>query len=118
MTMTSKRGIPSNRILEIDLHGLNSEQAESGILRILDEYAGQAGFVLRIIHGKGTGILADLVERIGRRDPRVASVDKSFLNPGMTSYTLSGQKGASRAPGPSTPTHWDYLPPPVRKRKR
>ena len=116
--MTTRRGTPSNRIREIDLHGLNSEQAESRILRILDENAGQAGLVLRFVHGKGAGILADLVERIGKRDPRVSSVDKSFFNPGMTSFTLNGQKGTHPAAHPNTPAHWNQPPPPVRKRKR
>lgn len=117
--MASTRGrTTASQINEIDLHGLDSTQAEMRILRILDEYAGRAGLVLRFVHGKGTGALADLVERIGARDPRVASVDKSFLNPGMTSYTLSDLKKPHTAPRISAPAHWDQPPPPVRKRKR
>lgn len=116
--MSSRMRASMNQIGEVDLHGLHSDQAEMRILRILEEQAGREGLVIRFIHGKGSGILADLVERIGKRDPRVASVDKSFLNPGMTSFTMSGSKGSHTTPRPNLPSHWDPPPPPVRKRKR
>jgi dsDNA-specific endonuclease/ATPase MutS2 len=119
MTMASARSrASSGQIQEVDLHGLHTDQAEARILRVLDEQAGREGLVIHFIHGKGLGVLADLVERIGRRDPRVASVERSFFNAGMTGYTLSGQKVNRSASMVSTPAHWNQPPPPVRKRKR
>lgn len=114
----SHRRNSSGLTCEVDLHGLSSDQAEMRILRILDENAGHSGQVIRFIHGKGTGILADVVQRLGQRDPRVASVERSFLNPGMTSYTLSEMKKPHVIMRVNTPTTWEQSPPPVRKRKR
>ena len=104
--------------MEIDLHGLSVELAEARILHTLSDQAGREGMEVRFVHGKGLGILADLVDRVGRRDPRVASVDRSFLNPGVTTYTLSGSKGSERNPRAHDSTGWDLPVPPVRRRKR
>lgn len=100
--------------LEYDFHGLTASEAESKLRSILTRHQGQSGCLIRIIHGKGTGILADLVLRIARADPRVLSADRGFLNPGTTDILLNEKtRPPARRGGES---HTPVIPS-IRKRK-
>jgi DNA mismatch repair protein MutS2 len=58
---------------EIDLRGLVADEARMELMRALDS-AVQAGLgELRVIHGKGTGVLREAVAEYARSDPRVKS---------------------------------------------
>ncbi|MCK6497543.1 Smr/MutS family protein [bacterium] len=104
--------------LEVDLHGLHADQAEQRILQILDMHCGRQGLDIRFIHGKGSRILEGIVDRIGRSDPRVASVVKHFFNSGMTSLILSGQTKTPPRRALSSEVHLLHPVPPVRKKKK
>lgn len=101
--------------IEYDFHGLTATEGESKLRSILARHQGQAGTLLRIVHGKGTGTLADLVLRVARADPRVLSADRGFLNPGATDILLNEKTRATQTP--PADRHIPVLPP-VRKRKR
>lgn len=104
--------------IEVDLHGLHAEQAENRIMQVLDTHAGRQGLEIRIIHGKGSGILEGIVDRIGRADPRVESVEKSFFNPGMTTLILSSKARSPLKHNPVDSSNLHHPIPPVRRKKR
>lgn len=116
MTHSRKKSSVAS-VPEYDLHGLTGIEAEREIVRVLKLHEGKSGQHVLFIHGKGgSGILAEVVARVGRRDPRVSQVEPGFLNPGVTTLVLNGKRGG----GPPPPRE-DYLslpPPRVRKRKR
>ncbi len=98
---------------EYDLHGLHVDAVAARLETILARHA-PGGAVVRIIHGKGTGALADEVARLARRDPRVVDCYRSGLNAGVTILQL--QPGPTPKPTPQhPPAH--YPIPPIRKRK-
>lgn len=104
-------------IPEYDLHGLTAIEAEREILRVLKLHEGKSGQQVLFIHGKGgSGVIAEVVARVGRRDPRVSQVEPGFLNPGITTLVLNGKRGGS--PPPPKEDYMGLPPPRVRKRKR
>ena len=56
---------------EIDLLGLRADEAESAVLQALDSAVRADLKSLRIIHGKGTGALREVVDEMLRKDTRV-----------------------------------------------
>jgi DNA mismatch repair protein MutS2 len=77
-----------HRSTEISLRGLRADEAESELTRALDD-AIQADLpCLRIIHGKGTGVLRDVVQRILTGDPRVARWGLAPANQGGSGVTI------------------------------
>jgi DNA mismatch repair protein MutS2 len=58
---------------EIDLRGLMADDAETAVLRALDDAVVAGLTSLRIIHGKGTGALRQRVAAVLGRDRRVQS---------------------------------------------
>jgi DNA-nicking Smr family endonuclease len=79
---------PREGIAEYDFHGMRAVDAERR-LRALIEQGGKRGLrELRIVHGKGEGVLADVVARVGRSHPQVAHVQRGFLNDGVTTIEL------------------------------
>jgi len=58
---------------EIDLRGMTADEAEEAVKSALDEAIVAALGSVRIIHGKGTGVLRERVSAVLARDGRVAS---------------------------------------------
>jgi DNA mismatch repair protein MutS2 len=74
---------------EVSLRGLRIDEAEAALLRALDG-AIQADLPsLRVIHGKGTGALRQLVHQILDGDPRVAHFALAPSNQGGTGVTIA-----------------------------
>ena len=46
---------------ELDLHGLNQTQAARALGQFLDEIISQGARCVRIVHGKGTGVLREML---------------------------------------------------------
>lgn len=86
--------IPIDGIL--DLHTFSPKELPS----LLDDYFEaclDAGITdLRIIHGKGKGILRDRVRSILRKHPSVASFEEAPLEAGSWGATLVKLKGPQR----------------------
>jgi DNA mismatch repair protein MutS2 len=73
---------------EIDLRGMRAEEVETALLPALDA-AIQAGLPsFRIIHGKGTGALRDVVQQILKADPRIDRYRPGGLGEGGTGVTV------------------------------
>jgi DNA mismatch repair protein MutS2 len=73
---------------ELSLRGLRAEEAEAELIRALDD-AIQADLpYLRIIHGKGTGVLRDVVQRVLSGDPRVGRWGLAPANQGGSGVTV------------------------------
>jgi DNA mismatch repair protein MutS2 len=74
--------IPSDVAAEVMLRRLSLEEAEATLHRALDEAVMADRAYLRVIHGKGTGALRRLVDRVLRRDPRVKQFTTAPANQG------------------------------------
>jgi DNA mismatch repair protein MutS2 len=75
-------------VSEIKLLGLRADAAEAALTQALDA-AIQADLpFLRIIHGKGTGALRDLVHRVLAEDPRIAHFALAPANQGGAGVTV------------------------------
>lgn len=74
---------------EVDLRGLTAEELELPLRRALDD-AVAAGLVrLRIIHGKGAGVLRERVRTALAADPRVRSFRPGQWHEGGSGVTLA-----------------------------
>jgi DNA mismatch repair protein MutS2 len=73
---------------EVDLRGLTGDEAEQTVVAALDAAILAEQPYLRIIHGKGTGVVRDRVQQIVRRDRRVRSHGFAPANQGGTGVTL------------------------------
>ena len=73
---------------ELDLRGLTGEEAEQTVLAALDAAVLAEQPYLRIIHGKGTGVVRDRVQQVLRRDRRVRSHAFAPANQGGTGVTV------------------------------
>lgn len=74
---------------EIDLRGLTGDEAESVTLAALDAAVlGEAAY-LRIIHGMGTGVVRERVQRVLKGDRRVKSYAFAPRNQGGTGVTVA-----------------------------
>lgn len=74
---------------EIDLRGLTGDEAEQTVLAALDAAVLAEQPYLRIIHGKGTGVVRDRVQLVLRRDRRVKSHAFAPANQGGTGVTVA-----------------------------
>jgi DNA mismatch repair protein MutS2 len=74
---------------EIDLRGMRPEEAESVVLSALDAALTADMRSLRIIHGKGTGVLRDRVTEMLRKDTRVKQFRLGAWNEGGTGVTVA-----------------------------
>lgn len=103
----------SSRI-ECDLHGMRTADVAAR-LEALARAHQAAGATVRVIHGKGDGLLAAEVERWARGDPRVADFYRSGVNAGVTIVRF--QPGAA-PPRAAVRRCEEYAAPPVRGAKR
>lgn len=74
---------------EVSLRGLTIEEAEPLLLRALDDAVLGDLPYLRIIHGKGTGVLRDFVQSVLKRDPRVKRFALAPSNQGGHGVTVA-----------------------------
>jgi DNA mismatch repair protein MutS2 len=74
---------------EISIRGLTIEEAEPLLQRALDDAVLGDLPYLRIIHGKGTGVLRDFVQAILKRDPRVKRFALAPANQGGHGVTIA-----------------------------
>jgi DNA mismatch repair protein MutS2 len=73
---------------EVSLRGLRADEAEAILERALDAAVLDDLPYLRVIHGKGTGALRDLVQRVLKNDPRVARFGLAPANQGGSGVTV------------------------------
>jgi DNA mismatch repair protein MutS2 len=73
---------------EIDLRGLTGDEAEQAVLAAVDAAVLAEQPYLRIIHGKGTGVVRERVQQVVRRDRRVRSHGFAPGNQGGTGVTV------------------------------
>ena len=64
---------PEEHPWRLDLRGQRREEAEAALLRHLDAAVAAGRSQIEILHGKGNGVLADLVRVLAQQDPRVAA---------------------------------------------
>jgi DNA mismatch repair protein MutS2 len=74
---------------EINLLGLRADEAESAVLQALDSAVRADLKSLRIIHGKGTGALRDVVNEMLRKDTRVREFRMGAWNEGGAGVTIA-----------------------------
>jgi DNA mismatch repair protein MutS2 len=74
---------------EINLLGLRADEAESAVLQALDGAIRADLKSLRIIHGKGTGALRQVVDEMLRKDTRVREFRMGAWNEGGAGVTIA-----------------------------
>jgi DNA mismatch repair protein MutS2 len=74
---------------EINLLGLRVDEAESAVLQALDSAIRADLKSLRIIHGKGTGALRQVVDEMLRKDTRVREFHMGAWNEGGAGVTIA-----------------------------
>ena len=74
---------------EINLLGLRADEAESAVLQALDSAVRADLKSLRIIHGKGTGALREVVNEMLRKDTRVREFHMGAWNEGGAGVTIA-----------------------------
>jgi DNA mismatch repair protein MutS2 len=74
---------------EINLIGLRADVAENEVLQAIDSAIRADLKSLRIIHGKGTGALRQVVDEMLRKDTRVAEFRPGAWNEGGTGVTIA-----------------------------
>lgn len=75
--------------IEIDLRGFTAEEAEAAVVHAIDEAILAENPYLRIIHGKGTGVLRERVRQIVESDSRVARSVTAPANQGGSGVTIA-----------------------------
>ncbi len=75
--------------MEIDLRGVNGDEAEMATLAAVDAAVLAEYPYLRIIHGMGTGVVRERVRRVLGADRRVKSFDFAARNQGGTGVTIA-----------------------------
>ncbi len=74
---------------EVSLRGLRVDEAEAVLNQAIDAAVLSDLPYLRIIHGKGTGALREIVHRVLKSDPRVAHFDFAPSQQGGTGVTVA-----------------------------
>jgi DNA mismatch repair protein MutS2 len=74
---------------EVDLRGMRADEALLRVQHALDAAVQSALPSLRIIHGKGTGALRELVNELLTSDPRVGSQRPGGIGEGGTGVTVA-----------------------------
>ncbi len=83
------QGVRTDAASEVSLRGLTVEEAEPLLQRALDDAILADLPYLRIIHGKGTGVLRDFVQATLKRDPRVKRFALAPANQGGHGVTVA-----------------------------
>jgi len=83
------QGVRTDATSEISLRGLTVEEAEPLLLRAIDDAILADLPFLRIIHGKGTGVLRDYVQATLKRDPRIKRYVFAPANQGGQGVTVA-----------------------------
>jgi len=73
---------------ELDLRGLTGDEAEQAVIAAIDRAVLADQPYLRVIHGKGTGVVRERVQRVASADRRVASHAFAPANQGGTGVTI------------------------------
>jgi len=73
---------------EVSLRGLTVEEAEPLLARAIDDAVLADAPYLRVIHGKGTGVLREFVQGVVKRDTRVKSFAFAPANQGGNGVTV------------------------------
>ena len=74
---------------EIDLRGMRAEEVATVLHPALDAAIQADLAMLRVIHGKGTGALREVVAELLRGDPRIKAVRPGGLGEGGTGVTVA-----------------------------
>ena len=72
----------------LDLHGLNSFEAEVKINEFISDNVKLKNYSCCIIHGKGMGILRKVTYNLLKKDKRVITYKQDNMNDGMTIIEL------------------------------
>lgn len=103
-TLTLLPGVPSRRTIEppsrgdaaeasasyeVDLRGMTGDEAEQTVVAAIDAAVLAEQPYLRIIHGKGTGVVRERVQRVLGKDRRVKSHGFAPSNQGGTGVTVA-----------------------------
>jgi len=83
------QGVRTEASSEVSLRGLTVEEAEPLLQRAIDDAVLADLPYLRIIHGKGTGVLRDFVQATLKRDPRVKRFQLAPSNQGGHGVTVA-----------------------------
>ncbi|HJS47618.1 MAG TPA: Smr/MutS family protein, partial [Gemmatimonadales bacterium] len=73
---------------QVDLRGLSGDEAELEVLAAIDRAVLADHPFLRVIHGKGTGVVRARVQELARRDRRVARFGFAPANQGGSGVTV------------------------------
>ena len=79
---------PSPSPLEVDLRGMTGDEAEMATLAAVDAAVLSEHPYLRIIHGMGTGVVRERVQRVVSKDRRVSAYAFAPRNQGGTGVTI------------------------------
>jgi DNA mismatch repair protein MutS2 len=82
------RGPADAASLEIDLRGMTGDEAEMATVAAVDAAVLAEQPFLRIIHGMGTGVVRDRVQRVVSKDRRVSRYAFAPRNQGGTGVTI------------------------------
>ncbi len=73
---------------EVDLRGLTGDEAEQSVIAAMDAAILAEQPYLRVIHGKGTGVVRERVQRVLKQDRRVKASAYAPGNQGGTGVTI------------------------------
>ena len=73
---------------EVDLRGMTGDEAEQSVIAAMDAAILAEQPYLRVIHGKGTGVVRERVQRILKQDRRVKTSAFAPQNQGGTGVTI------------------------------
>jgi DNA mismatch repair protein MutS2 len=74
--------------MEVDLRGLTGDEAEQAVFAAIDSAVLAENPFLRIIHGKGTGVVRERVQRVVAADRRITRSGFAPSNQGGTGVTI------------------------------
>ncbi len=89
MANESKRGHPDPLVVEISVRKFRADDAIVEIERGLDDALHQGADNIRIVHGKGTGVLRTIVAEILDEHPAIESYAMAPWNEGGTGVTIA-----------------------------